>query len=331
MQVLTPVKAVVAFGLAVGAILENQTAEQAAARQDIVRMAVAGDAHADHALAELDWTSLQVTPSRALLPADELGASERLARSPRRGEFVKIAVAGKAVTMWLVHPAQAEKAPVIVVIHEVFGLSDWVRGIADQLAAEGFIAIAPDLLSGHGPNGGDTSSMKSREEIMQATLKLSAEPTEILAKLKAAREHGLSLPRANGKSASVGFCYGGNQSFEFAIHEPALDAAVVYYGQSPGRWEPPAPGTFVPSDALAHISAPMLGLYGDEKHDANVAKTIPPTVTKMKALGKPYETHVFEGAGHAFLREQARLDGANSKASAEAWPLMIAWLKKHTG
>jgi carboxymethylenebutenolidase len=204
--------------------------------------------------------------------------------------------------------------------------------------------------------------LSSQQEITQATLTLA--PAEILAKLGAARQFGLKLPASNGKSASVGFCFGGNQSFAFAVGEPALNAAVVYYGTAPtdvaaaprgggagggrggrGAGTTPAGGPapaarggagrggapaapFVPSDRLANTKAPVIGMYGGA--DARVDASIAATESKMKELGKTYEPHVFEGAAHGFLRAQSGNDGANMKAAEQAWPLTIAWLKKYT-
>jgi dienelactone hydrolase len=310
---------------------------------------------------------------------------QRLASSPRKKEFVTINVGGSPMRTFVVYPDRQDKAPVVVVIQEIFGLSDWIRGVADQLAADGFIAIAPDLLAGRGPNGGDSTSL-SGNETTQATLGLPAD--EITAKLKAAREYGLKLPSANGKSASVGYCFGGNQSFAFAVNEPTLNAAVVYYGTAPTDVAAPARGggggrgaggpgaggpgggapggaapgaggaapaagggapagggaargggggqgrggapaaPFVPSDRLANIKAPVLGLYGAV--DPRIVSSIPATEMKMKELGKVYEPHIFEGAAHGFLRAQTGNDGANMKATQEAWPLTIAWIKKYT-
>ena len=173
------------------------------------------------------------------LPPDDMGALARLASSTRKKEFVTLDVVGSPMRAFVVYPARQDKAPVVVVIQEIFGLSDWIRGVADQLAADGFIAIAPDLLAGRGPNGGDSTSL-SQQETTQATLGLPA--AEIAAKLKAAREYALKLPNANGKSASVGYCFGGNQSFAFAVNEPALNAAVVYYGTAPTGVAAPARG-----------------------------------------------------------------------------------------
>lgn len=309
------------------------------AADHIEHLAAAGDIHANHALDEIRWAlgQSQAAPVNAALPADDMGVAARLARS--RGEFVNIDVDGTSMRTWVVRPAGTGPAPVVVVIQEIFGLSDWIRGVADQLAAEGFIAVAPDLLAGHGPNGGDTSSLDNQQEIMQVVLSLQR--PEIMARLKAARDWGLDQPRANGKSGSVGFCFGGSQSFALAVNDPSLDAAVVYYGDAPtdvppgprgrgagGRGAPPPP--FVPSDSLAQIQAPVLGLYGGLDQDARIGRTLAPTEARMRELGKTYEPHIFEGAAHGFLRAQTGNDGANMKATEQAWPMTVAWLKKYT-
>ena len=309
------------------------------AAEHIAHMAAAGDIHAGHALEELSWTLTQAAPDNLSLPADDMGAAARLASSPRKGEFVTIDVGGTPMRTWVVHPAGSAPAPVVVVIQEVFGLSDWIRGVADQLAAEGFIAVAPDLLAGHGPNGSDSSAFASQQDAVQATLQLPAD--EIITRLKAARTWGLALARANGKSGTVGFCFGGNQSFAMAVNEPSLDAAVVYYGAAPtdvpaaprgrgagGRGTPPPP--FVASDSLTRVSAPVLGLYGGLMEDARIGNTIAPTEAKMKEFGKTYEPHIFDGAAHGFLRAQTGNDGANMKATEQAWSLTVGWLKKYT-
>jgi len=233
---------------------------------------------------------------------------------------------------WVVHPAGNGKAPVVVVIMEIFGLSDWIRGVADQLAAEGFIAVAPDIVAGHGKDGGDTSSLATTPEITQAVLQVPK--AEIITKLKAAREFGLKDPRANGKTGSVGFCFGGGESFNFAVAEPGLNAAVVYYGQAPTDAPPPARGTpagpYVVSDRVANVKAPIIGFYGGLMQDPRIGNTVAPTEEKMKMLGKVYEPHIMDGAAHGFLRAQTGNDGANMKATEYAWPATIAWLKKYT-
>ena len=248
------------------------------------------------------------------LPASEETAKERLEHSPRHGEFVTVDAGGTPVRVWVVYPERKDKAPVIVVIHEIFGLTDWIRAVADQLAADGFVALAPDLLSGKGPNGGGTDSFPSRDDAVKAVSALPRD--EVIARLNAVRKYGLSLPAATGKSATVGFCWGGSTSFAYAVAQPALDAAVVYYGTAP---EDP--------EALAAIKAPVLGLYGGS--DARVGATLDATEAAMKAKGKSYERHVFEGAGHGFLRAQSGQDGANQRAADQAWPLTLGFLRKN--
>ena len=328
------------------AVTSEQAGHAMTASEHIAHMAAAGSVHAGHAMDEMKWAAARAQAGAAAgtpnLPPDDMGAVQRLASSKRKSEFVKVDVGGMPMRTWVVYPDRRDKAPVVVVIQEIFGLSDWIRGVADQLAADGFIAIAPDLLSGHGKDGGDSSSLANQQKMTQATLTLA--PAEIAAKLKAAREHRIKLPTANGQSASVGYCFGGNQSFAFAVGEPGLNAAVVYYGTAPTDVVAPARGggpggggagrggapaaPFVPSDRLANTKAPVLGFYGGA--DARVNASIPATEAKMKELGKIYEPHIFEGAAHGFLRAQTGNDGANMRATEQAWPLTIAWLKKYT-
>jgi carboxymethylenebutenolidase len=257
----------------------------------------------------------QDTAGAARLPPSEESAKDRLNRSPRHGEYQTVDVGGTPVRMWVVHPERKDAAPVVIVIHEIYGLTDWIRGVADQLAADGFVAVAPDLLSGKGPNGGGTEAFASRDDVTRAVSGLDR--GEVAARLDAVRRHGLALPGAKGKSATIGFCWGGATSFAYAAAQTGLDAAVVYYGTAPDD-----------RARLAAVKAPVLGLYGG--NDARVNATIDATRSAMKELGKRYEPHVFEGAGHGFLRAQSGQDGANLKASERAWPLTLAFLRSHT-
>jgi carboxymethylenebutenolidase len=253
-------------------------------------------------------------PSVAL-PPGEAGAKAALDSSPRHGEWVDVkGPKGVAIRTFVVYPERNDKAPVVIVIHEIFGLSDWVRSVADRLAGEGFIAVAPDLISGMGPNGGGTDSLPSRDDVVKTIRGLSVDETN--ARIDAVRDYAIHLPAANGKSATIGFCWGGSHSFAYAAHQPALDAAVVYYGTAPD------------ADGLAKIHAPVLGNYGGD--DARVGATVPPTEAEMKKLGKSYETHMYDGAGHGFLRAQDGRDGANLRASQKAWPRTVAFLDEHT-
>lgn len=253
----------------------------------------------------------------AALPPGEEGAKAALDRSPRHGEWVDVALPGSdtKIRSFVVYPERKDKAPVVVVIHEIYGLTDWIRAVADRLAGDGFIALAPDLLSGLGPGGGGTESAASRDDVVKLVRALS--PEEATRRLDAVRAYATTLPAANGKSASVGFCWGGSRSFAYAVSQPGLDAAVVFYGTSP---ETPD---------LARVKAPVLGLYGAD--DARVNTTIEPAAVELKKLGRVYETEIYDGAGHGFLRAQSGREGANLRAAQKAWPRALEFLRQHAG
>ncbi len=247
------------------------------------------------------------------IPPDAEQAKAALAKSPRHGEWVnlKLPGGGKLAT-WVVYPETKEKAGAVIVIHEIFGLTDWVRGVAGQLAKEGFIALAPDLLSGMGPGGGGTDSLGEDVTRVIGTLP----PETVTLRLDTLRDYALKIPAASGKVGTVGFCWGGTASFAYAVWQPKLNAAVVYYGTSP-------------SDAAAYakIGAPVLGLYGGD--DERVDATIPAAETEMKKLGKRYTVRIYDGAGHAFLRQHTgRRGDANLKASEKAWAETLAFLRE---
>jgi carboxymethylenebutenolidase len=280
----------------------------------VATLASAQDPHLGHAVVA-QAPQGAVALKQLGLPVGEEQAKATLDASPRHGEYVNVPVAGGTpLKTWIVYPERKDKAPVVIVIHEIFGLSDWIRAVADQLAADGFIAIAPDLITGKGPNGGGTESVASRDDVVKLIRGLT--PAEVKTGLDAVRAYGTTLPAANGKSATVGFCWGGGASFRYASEQPGLNAAVVYYGTSPD------------AAALANIKAPVLGLYGGD--DARVNATIEPAATEMKKLDKTYETTIFDGAGHGFLRAQSGREGANMKATEQAWPKMVAFLRQHT-
>lgn len=250
------------------------------------------------------------------LPPSEQQAKAALEKSPRHGEYVdiKLPSGGAPIRSYVVYPERKDKAGVVIVIHEIYGLSDWIRGVADQLAHDGFIAIAPDLISGMGPNGGGTDSVSSRDDVVKLVRGIT--PEDATARLNAVRDYALKIPAANGKFATLGFCWGGARSFAYAAAQPDLDAAVVFYGTSPEAAD------------LARIkTTPVLGLYGGD--DERVNATIGPAQAEMKKLGKTYEPNIYEGAGHGFLRAQEDREGANYKATQQAWPRALAFLRQH--
>lgn len=250
--------------------------------------------------------------SAQTLPPDEAGTPAHLMKSPRHGEWVRYSAGpNDMVDAWVVYPERADKAPVVIVIHEIFGLNDWARAVADQYAAEGFIAIAPDFLTGKAPDGKGGSAALGPDQGRAAVGKL--DPAEILRRLDGAATYGTSLPAATKSYGAVGFCWGGGISFAWATQQPGLGAAVVYYGTSPA------------AAALAGVKAPVLGLYGGA--DARVNATVPAAKAELDRLGKRYEVETYAGAGHAFLRQQSGQNGANMAASAAGWPRSVKFLK----
>jgi carboxymethylenebutenolidase len=285
----------------------------------VLSLLILGTLHADdprnHVAMHFQAASTPTAADEKLPPAEE-NAKAALEKSPRHGEYVDIKLSGdqKPVRTWVVYPERKDKAPVVIVIQEIFGLSDWIRGVADQLAEDGFIAVAPDLICGKGLNGGCTDSIPSRDDVVKAVRSLT--PDEVLTRLNAVRDYALKIPAGNKKVATVGYCWGGMTSFAYATKQPGLNAAVVYYGTSPE------------TAALANIKAPVLGLYGGD--DARVNATIEPASAEMKKLNKTYEVEIYPGAGHGFLRAQSGRDGANLKATQAAWPRTLAFLRKYT-
>lgn len=268
--------------------------------------------HSDHEATTATTSASAAVAPDASLPAPVEGARARLAASTRHGEWVMVPAGKDSVRAWIVYPERKTKAPVVVVIHEIFGLSPWIRGVTDQLAADGFIAIAPDLLTSKNlPN--PTDSVPSD----QATAAIrTLNPDDVHRQILATANYAMALPAAVKRYGVVGFCWGGSASFEHAVRSPSLGASVVYYGTSPK------------TESLAAIKAPVLGLYAG--NDARVDATVPAADTAMRALGKTYVIRTYEGAGHGFVRQQGA-SAANLSATQKSWPEAIAWFRKYLG
>ena len=219
-------------------------------------------------------------------------AKARLEASPRHREYVAIKHDNRTVQTLVVYPEVSAKAPVVILIHEIFGLSDWAKEMADELAGEGFIVIAPDLISGSGPKGGGSDELTSQDDRVKAVSALDA--AQVTADLDAVADYGKHLPAANGTLAVVGFCWGGGKSFAFAAHRHDLAAAFVFYGPGPAD--------------VSSITAPVYGFYAG--NDARIGATVPGTVEAMKAAGKTFEPVTYDGAGHGFMR--AGVDPTNT-------------------
>ncbi len=238
-------------------------------------------------------------------------AKKMVEKSPRRREWVTVKHGGRSVESMVAYPQSKEKAPAMVVIHEIFGMTDWVENVTDEFADAGYIAIAPDLLSGMAPNGGRTKDFPAGAggggfgAAGQAIMNLP--PDQITADLNAVADYCKNLPACNGKVCVVGFSWGGSQAFRFATNRRDLSAAFVFYGTGPSP------------ESIAAIQAPVYGFYAGT--DARVNGTIPQTQEQMKAAGKFFETGIREGAAHGFMRsgEQPDATEADRMAREAAW------------
>ncbi len=233
-------------------------------------------------------------------------AKERLEKSPRHLEWVKLKSGDLEVNSFIAYPEVKEKATAVIIIHEIFGLTDWVRGVADQLAEAGFIAIAPDLLSGAAPGGGGTAELGSGDAVRKAIQSLP--PDQVTRDLNAAASYLAKLPAANGKIAVAGFCWGGGQSFRFATNNKDVKAAFVFYGTAPED-----------ASAFDRLHSPVYGFYGE--NDARVDAGIPAARDLAKKEGKTYEPIIYAGAGHGFMRAGEAPDASapNKKAREDSW------------
>src|ERR1051326_5708862 len=249
---------------------------------------------------------LLIAMASVLSTAAQDWAKPRLEKSPRHLEWVKLKRGARDLNCFIAYPEVKEKATAVIVIHEIFGLTDWVRGVADQLAEAGYIAIAPDLLSGSAPGGGGTAELGGNDGVRKAISSLPAD--QITADLKAVADYLTKLPACNGKLAVAGFCWGGGQSFRFATNEKDLKGAFVFYGTGPT--DPPE---------LARIECPVYGFYGG--NDARVSSTVSKSSELMKQAGKTFEPVVYDNAGHGFMRggEAPDAKAGDKQAREQAW------------
>ncbi len=239
-------------------------------------------------------------------------AKASLDKSPRHQEWAQVKHGERVVHTFVVYPETKRKVPVVLLIHENGGLTDWVRSMADQVAAAGYIAVAPDLLSGMGPKGGKTSDFADPSSAREAIYKLP--PDQVTADLNAVADYARKLPAGNGKVAVAGFCWGGGQTFRYAASGADIAAAFVFYGSGP--------------DDVSRVKAPVYGFYGG--NDERINATIPKSTELMKQTGKKYEPVTYEGAGHGFMRSGEAPDAneVNKKARQQAWERWMELMKK---
>ncbi len=242
-------------------------------------------------------------------------ATKRLESSPRHHEWVDVPAAeGRTVRSFVVFPEVDKPATAVVVIHENRGLTPWVRSVADQLAEKGFVAIAPDLLSGTGPGGGGTDAFNSQDAARDGIYKLPAD--QVTSDLDAVVKYARGMDATNDTVAVAGFCWGGGKSFHYATHNPNIAAAFVFYGSAPDE------------DVLKTVKAPVYGFYGE--NDFRITGQVPAVTEALKAADKNYEPVIYDGAGHGFMRsgEGADAEPANAKAMKEGWDRWVTILKK---
>jgi carboxymethylenebutenolidase len=281
------------------------------------------------------------------LPPSNNTAVARLQSSPRHGEWVKVAWepgSKDSLMAWIVYPStNRAKSPVVVVVHEIFGLSSWVRGVADQVAAEGFIAIAPDLNSRvrGGPSTVELSGDSARKIIS------GVNTTERNRGIIAVARYAMSQPAADQKYAVIGYCWGGTTVFAHAVNggTTGFVGGVGYYGLPYMTAASPENPAVPIKDSLAKITKPVVLLNGSK--DTRIAAAMPALEATMKELGKNYVGKNYEGAIHGFLRAQddARTgnaqnpnpprdsaeEAANLAATKDAWPITVEFLKKNLG
>jgi len=329
MRAFTSVTAVSVLVLAAACTVQRQPAPTPSADDHLAMMAAA------------DLAAPGVIPAQARggaqghegLPASANAAAARIDASPRHAEWVKIPWgpdATDSLMAWLVYPVTSrQQSPVVVVVHEIFGLSTWVRAVADQAAAEGFIAIAPDLVSRArgGPSSDELSSDSARKIIRAVS---AAERNE---GVTAAARYAMSLPSAARRYAVFGFCWGGSTTWGYAINGgiAGFSGGVAFYGT------PYVTDRAPDADSLAKIRVPVMLLSGAK--DARIGALMPAIDSTMRALGKDYFGRNYEGAIHGFMRAQddprPQRDLAeerdNLAAARDAWPRTVAFLKKQLG
>lgn len=284
----------------------------------------AGDVAAPNAASGASQGNPALPPSNNTAPA-------RLAASPRHGEWVKIAWdpgSSDSLMAWIVYPSTANaRTPVVVVVHEIFGLSTWVRGVADQVAADGFIAIAPDLISR--VRGGPSTTELSGDSARKLIAGVST--TERNRGIMASARYAMSQPSAAPRYAVIGYCWGGSTVWAHAVNGGTTGYAggVAYYGL------PYMNGAMPNGDSLAKITKPVMLLSGSK--DARIGAAMPAVDSAMKALGKSYVGINYQGAIHGFLRAQndpkpqrdEAEEQANLTATKDAWPRTLDFLRRN--
>jgi carboxymethylenebutenolidase len=232
-------------------------------------------------------------------------ARQAVDKSPRKHEWVKVTYGGRSIDTFVAYPQPRGKSPAVIAIHDVIAMAPWVENVADRFAEAGYLAIAPDMLSGRTPE--ERQPLVADGKTIGPARRLPL--AQVAADLNALADYALKLPACNGKVCVVGFSWGGDEAFRFATNRRDLAAAFVFYGKCT---EP---------EKIPNIQAPVYGFYAGT--DTNVGATIPDTTKQMKAAGKFYDPVIFEGAAHGFMQAGAAPDA--SEANKKAWD--ASWIK----
>lgn len=258
--------------------------------------------------AESQDTTAVIKENRTLTEAEELS------ESPRHHEWVSLSHGEREFEAFVVYPETREKAKAVIVIHENRGLNDWARLFADKLAGEGYLVIAPDLISNTVEGKKRTTDFENSDMAREAIYEL--DPQQVTADLNAAFEYIKNDPASTGEVAVTGFCWGGSQTFRYATNNSEITSAHLFYGTGPDD-----------ASAISKISAPVYGYYGG--NDNRVNSTIEKTENLMREAGKTYKYEIYDNAGHAFMRSghQPDAEEGNKKAHDKAWERLLELLK----
>jgi len=237
-----------------------------------------------------------------------------LATSERHHEWVDLKRAQGTFKAFVVYPERNAATDAVIVIHENRGLNDWARSFADQLAAKGYIVIAPDLLSNTVEGIVRTTDFENTDKAREAIYNLDS--LQVIQDLNASFDYVKNLESATGKVSVIGFCWGGSQAFNYAIANPNLENVLVFYGTSPKD-----------KSSFSKIQAPVYGFYGE--HDNRVNASIPSTEKAMKQHQKAYSPVIYKGAGHAYMRQGATKDASvlEKQAYDESWDRILKILE----
>ena len=236
-------------------------------------------------------------------------ALKQLDNSPRHHEWVKLDCGERELNCFVAYPETSQKATAVIVIHENRGLTDWVRSFSDQLAAKGFVVITPDLLSDFNEDIKGTADFESPDQARRGIYALTDE--QVKNDLNTVQAFAENVPAGNGRTAVLGFCWGGSQSFRMATYNDKIKAALVFYGSTPDK------------ELIDLIEVPVHGFYGGDDH--RITTQSPETEKWMLEAGNGYDYVVYPGAGHAYMRQGDSPDATeeNKEARDESWERLV--------